>query len=222
VPPFLGALKSVSTIGSTTIAGAQIQGPWDMTAATQGSITTLFVSNALNGGADKSVHTVRNSTVLRIRVRSGDGQAPKVLSQMVIANGFPHRDDPAALVIGPTGVGLAPNGTLYVADTLSNRIAAIPHAMTRMTPAPNAGATVSDGHDLKQPLGLMIAPNGDIVTANAADGNMVETAPGGDQVVARTADRKTGAWSLFGLGLAPGGRGIYFVDDGDNTLKLLH
>ena len=39
----------------------------------------------------------------------------------------------AALVIGPTGVGLGPNGTLYVADTLDNRIAAIPDARFRFT-----------------------------------------------------------------------------------------
>ncbi len=35
----------------STIAGKQIQGPWDMTSATQGSTTTLFVSMVLNGGA---------------------------------------------------------------------------------------------------------------------------------------------------------------------------
>jgi hypothetical protein len=206
----------------STISGPQIQGPWDMSAATQGAMTTLFVSNALNGGAKKGVHTVKNSTVLRIRLRSGAGQAPKVLSQTVIGDGFPRRDDPGALVIGPTGLALASNGTLYVADTLSNRVAAIPQAMTRMTAAPHGGTTVSVGGSLNQPLGLIVAPNGDIITANAADGNMVETTPAGKQLVARTADKKTGAGSLFGLVLAPGGNGIYFVDDGDNTLKLLH
>jgi len=51
---------------------------------------------------------------------------------------------------------------------------------------------------------------------------MVETTPAGKQVVVRTADTKTGAGSLFGLATAPGKSGIYFVDDGDNTLKLLH
>jgi hypothetical protein len=38
----------------------------------------------------------------------------------------------------------------------------------------------------------------------------------------RTADTKTGAGSLFGLATVPGKAGVYFVDDGDNTLKLLH
>ena len=49
----------------------------------------------------------------------------------MIGTGFPERTDPDALVIGPTGVGLAPDGTLYVADTLNNRIAAIPDALFR-------------------------------------------------------------------------------------------
>jgi hypothetical protein len=31
-----------------------------------------------------------------------------------------------------------------------------------------------------------------------------------------------GAGTLFGLAIAPGGEGIYFVDDGNNTLNLLH
>jgi hypothetical protein len=57
------------------------------------------------------VHTIANSIGLRIRLSSGQGVPPKVLDQTVIANKIPWRDDPAALVIGPTGVGLAPNRT---------------------------------------------------------------------------------------------------------------
>ena len=40
-----------------TIAGKNIQGPWDSTAKSEGSKTTLFVSNALNGGAAKGKNT---------------------------------------------------------------------------------------------------------------------------------------------------------------------
>lgn len=194
-----------------------------MASATQGNVTTLFVSNVLNGGAAKGVHTIKNSTVLRIRLQSGVGQPPKVLREQVIANKIPWRDDPAALVIGPTGVALAKNGTLYLADTLSNRIAAIPQALTRTTPAPDGGTTtVSIGGLLKQPLGLTLAPNGDILTSNAGDGKIVETTPAGKQLIAQTADKKTGAGSLFGLVVNSPGNGIFYVDDGDNTLKLLH
>jgi uncharacterized cupredoxin-like copper-binding protein len=205
-----------------TIAGANIQGPWDSTAVSEGSKTTLFVSNVLNGGAAAGVRTVDKSTVLRIVLESGEGQPPKVLSETVVADALPWRDSPVALVIGPTGVALASDGTLYLADTLVNRVTAIPQAMTRTTPAPKGGSTVSEGGHLKEPLGLVLAPNGNIITTNAGDGNMVETTPGGQQVGVRTADKKTGAGTLFGLAIALEGKGVYFVDDGENALDLLH
>ena len=67
---------------------------------------------------------------------------------------------------------------------------------------------------------MVLAPNGNIITSNGGDGNMVETTPAGQQVAVQTADKKTGAGSLFGLAIAPEGKGIYFVDDGENTLNL--
>jgi DNA-binding beta-propeller fold protein YncE len=94
--------------------------------------------------------------------------------------------------------------------------------MTRTTAAADGGTTVSVGGKLSQPLGLILAPNGDILTANAGNGNIVETTPAGKQLIAQTADKKTGAGSLFGLVVNPAANGIYYVDDGDNTLKLLH
>jgi hypothetical protein len=220
----LGCLIVLDSDGKpvSTISSARIAGPWDMTSVTQGGVSTLFVSNALNGGAAKGVHTIKNSTVLRIRLQNEPGRPPKVLSEQVVASGIPWRDDPEALVIGPTGVALAQSGTLYLADTEGNRIAAIPQALTRTTAAAGGGMTVTSGGKLKQPLGLTLAPNGDILTSNAGDGNIVETTPAGKQLVAQTADVKTGAGSLFGLLVEPSGRGVYYVDDGENTLQLLH
>ena len=139
----------------------------------------------------------------------------------MIANAIPWRDDPTALAIGPTGVALAPDGTLYIADTLDNRISAVPQALTRTTPAPDGGGTVSQGKKLKQPLGLTLAPNGDILTTNAGDGNIVETTPAGKQVAVTAGDAKSGAGSLFGLVITHAGELVY-VDDGLNTLRMLH
>jgi hypothetical protein len=205
-----------------TIAGKNIQGPWDSTAKSEGSKTMLFVSNALNGGPVIGKKTVDNSTVLRIELESGEGQTPKVLSETVIAKGIPWVDSAEALVLGPTGLALASNGTLYVASTEDSKIFAISEAMTRTAPAAKGGAVLTGGGHLKEPLGMVLAPNGNIVTSNGGDGNMVETTPAGRQVAVQTADKKTGAGSLFGLVIAPEGKGIYFVDDGENTLNLLH
>jgi predicted lipoprotein with Yx(FWY)xxD motif len=205
-----------------TIAGKNIQGPWDSTAKSEGSKTTLFVSNALNGGAAKGIHTIDNSTVLRIELESGENQTPKVLSETVIANGIPWVDSAEALVLGPTGLALASNGTLYVASTEDSKILAISEALTRTTPAAKGGAVLTEGGHLKEPLGMVLAPNGNIITSNGGDGNMVETTPAGQQVAVQAADKKTGAGTLFGLVVAPEGKGIYFVDDGESTLNLLH
>jgi sugar lactone lactonase YvrE len=123
-------------------------------------------------------------------------------------------------VVGPTGDALAANGTLYVADTQGNRIAAIPDAPFRVFPVRHAGLTVALGGDLNGPLGMTLAPNGDILTANGGDGNIVETTPAGAQTEI-AADSVDGAGALFGLTVPPGVDGVYFVDDATNTLNLL-
>ncbi|MGH2851903.1 MAG: hypothetical protein ACRDLP_14965 [Solirubrobacteraceae bacterium] len=200
------------------IAGGAIDGPWDMTSVGDGRITTLFVTNVLAGISEK---TADHATVVRIHLETLPGRTPGLIDERVIGTGFDARTDPSALVLGPTGVALA-GDTLYVADTLNSRIAAIPDAMDRMHPFHGGGTTVSSGGALNGPLGLALAPNGDILTANAGDGNIVETTPGGMQVATKTGDATTGAGSLFGPVATPQGNGVYFVDDGDNTLRLLH
>jgi hypothetical protein len=205
-----------------TIAGTNIQGPWDSTAKSEGSKTTLFISNALNGGAAKGVKPIDNSTVLRIDLQSGEGQAPKVTSEQVVAEGIPWVDSEEALVLGPTGLALAANGTLYVASTQDDKILAVSEAATRTTAAAGGGTVLTEGGHLKEPLGMVMAPNGNIITTNGGDGNMVETTPSGQQAAVQTADKKTGAGSLFGLAVSPSGNRIYYVDDGENTLNVLH
>ena len=204
----------------STIANNNIQGPWDSTATSEGAKTTLFVSNALNGGAAKGKKPINNSTVLRIDLESGENQAPKVTGEQVVAEGIPWVNSAEALVLGPTGVALASNGTLYVASTQDNRILSIPQAATRTT-AVKGGTVLTEAGHLKEPLGMVLAPNGNIVTTNGGDGNMVETTPTGQQVAVQTADKKTGAGSLFGLAISPDGKTIYYVDDGENTVQVL-
>lgn len=198
-----------------------INGPWDMTAADYGDRALLFVTNVLNGDVTNGApHVVTEGTVLRIALdvpQAGRG-LPELRDVTVIASNLAEISDPVALVIGPTGVGLGDDGTLYVADSAANRIIAIPRATTRQTSALTGIEVTRDGA-LNDPLGLAIAPNGDIVTTNGNDGNLVETTPRGTQVAVKTVETATGAGSLFGLAIAPGPRAIYFVDDGDNTLK---
>jgi hypothetical protein len=205
-----------------TLRDHGINGPWDMTAVDFENFAVLFVTNVLNGTVAANGKVVREGTVLRILLSTPSGGNPAEVVRAVIGSGFEERTDPNALVIGPTGVGFGPDGRLYVADTLRNRITAIPNALFRLDDA-RTGTTISRNGALNQPLGLAIAPNGDILTVNAGDGNIVETEREGEQIAVKTIDVSgQGAGTLFGLALAPGGNGVYFVDDGDNSLDILH
>jgi hypothetical protein len=224
-----GCLLVLDSSGNVveTISGAPINGPWDMTALDQGSSATLFVTNVLNGTVAASPNVVDEGTVVRIGLSIPLKGMPSVSSETVIGNGFPERTDPAALVVGPTGVGLGSDGTtLYVADSAGNRIASISNALKRSIPT--SGNTVSLNGALNDPLGLAIAPNGDILTTNGGDGNLVETTPTGTQIEVKILDTSpappgpNGNGTLFGLAVSPGGNGVDFVDDGTNTLNLLH
>jgi hypothetical protein len=219
-----GCLIVLDSVGQVveTFHGGGINGPWDMTSLDAEDYAWLFVTNVLNGDVTVGPpHVVDQGTVLRIGLgvpKQGEG-IPALGAITMIGSGFPETADPNALVIGPTGVGLTEDGTLYVADTLNNRIAAIPQALTRQT-TDLTGFEVSTAGALNGPLGLTIAPNGHIITANAGDGNLVETTPSGSQVAVKTVETASGAGSLFGVAIVPKGRGVYFVDDGDNTVKV--
>ena len=216
-----------------TWSGGGINGPWDMTEASFGNNAVLFVTNVLNGtvaadGGDPSEvpgNVVNGGTVLRLDIALRPFRLPVITSDTVVGNGFAERTDPAALVVGPTGDALSPSGTLYVADTQNSRVAAIPDALWRWNPVHNGGYTVSEGGSLNAPLGLTLAPNGDILTVNGGDGNIVETTPSGTQVDTIQLDGSgspPGAGALFGLAVAPFGHGVIFVDDATNNLDLLH
>jgi len=209
-----------------TIAGHRINGPWDMATVQRGDDATLSVTNVLNGDVTSgNPHVVNQGTVLRLELEipphDFGNRMPMVESMMEIGSGFSEIASPnAALIIGPTGVGLGLDGKLYVADTVNNRIAAIPDALFRFDSA-FAGEDVSSNLNLNGPLGLAIAPNGDILTVDGNDGNLIEISPSGTQVAA-TMLISDGGGDLFGLAVAPGGSGIYLVNDGDNTLDLFH
>ena len=208
-----------------TIFGNDINGPWDMTAADSGGTATLFVSNVLNGTVAASPNVAHGGTVVRIDLSLPTSGKPTVTGETVIANGLPERTDPAALVVGPTGLGFSSTGTLYVADSVDSSIVAIPNALSK---TPGSVTPVTAGGKIHDPLGLAIAPNGDILTANGGDGNLVETTPQGAQVAVKILDSSpappgpNGNGNLFGLAVVPDGSGVIFVDDGTNTLNHLH
>ncbi len=205
------------------IRGYGIDGPWDATALDLGSVADLFVSNVLNGITNGEPATTTQGDVVRLTLNLA-GPEPRVAASTVIADRISVRTDPAALIVGPTGVALSPDGTLFVADTVNSRIARVPDAIFRHSPV-NAGAsssTASADPHLNGPLGLALTPGGDLLAANGGDNNLVELTRGGKFVTVRdvdTTDPPGGA--LFGLATTAYPARVYFVNDDTNTLNVL-
>jgi len=217
-----GCLLVLNSHGTVveTFSGGEINGPWDMTALDLGTTASLFVTNVLNGTVAGGGNLVWEGTVIRLNLAISATALPSLQSVTVIGSTFPERTDPAALVIGPTGVGLGRDGILYVADSLENRIASITDAVTRTTSA-GLGLTILTGAGLNDPLGLTVI-GGDILTVNGNNGLLLGLTMDGIVLEAGLLDKSgspPGAGALFGLEAGVGG--LYFVDDATNTLNLL-
>ena len=208
-----------------TITGNLLDGPWDLAGVDQGGSAELFVATVLNGTVAAKGAVVDQGSVVRIRLTTPDPASgiPQVKDEQVVASGFPEETNPSALVIGPTGLGLSDSGTLYVADTIGNRVATVDDALTRLTSG-GTGTTLSRNGALNGPLGLVVAPDGDVLTVNGGDGNLVDIQSDGTQAAVRALDltgSPAGVGALFGLAVAPDHGGVYFVDDNTNQLDLL-
>ncbi|HSZ29697.1 MAG TPA: hypothetical protein VK784_08075 [Pseudonocardiaceae bacterium] len=222
-----GCLLVLSPEGklASTITGPYLNGPWDATVDDHGTSATLFVTNTLSGVVAAGTKQVDQGDVVRLTLSESASTPPAVVAETEVASGLPERGDAAAFVKGPTGLALSPSGTLYVADNVGNRIAAIPDAETRSN-SDGAGTTLSTGGQLANPLGLVLAPNGDLLAANATNGKIVEITPDGKQVgeyfaIQDVGQDPPGDGDLFDLAISADGKGVLLVKDDLNTLALL-
>jgi hypothetical protein len=213
-------------------SGPNINGPWgNMAVVDKGASATLLVSMAGFDVPGPDIRdpktgypvTIDKATVLRLDLTIPDGKPPQLASQTVIANGFGARADRDAFLIGPTGLALAPDGTLYVSDALGNGIAAIPDALTRSDSA-GTGRLVTKNGLLQRPLALALTADGHLLACNAKNGQLVEVDPAsGKQLYAQWIDTNQaqsppGNGDLFGIAMAPDGKGFYYVEDDVNAL----
>jgi hypothetical protein len=203
-----------------TITSKDIVGPWDMAVKSTATSAELFVSNALGGNTstDHGVPVTGNCTVVRLDLSLSPSGPPSLTSSTVVGTGYPWRANKAALILAPTGLAIGRNGTLYVADTLTDTISAIPQALTRGNAMQATAAAISIGGALSAPLGMTLAPNGDLVVVNGNNGNAVEITPQGRQLATKTLV-KNGAGDLFGV-LSTQAGGLLAVNDGTNALDL--
>jgi hypothetical protein len=205
-----------------TITSKDIAGPWDMAVSSTATSAQLFVSNSLGGNTttDRGVPVTGNCTVVRLDLTLSATAPPVLTSSTVIGSGYPWRANKAALILAPTGLALGHNGTLYVTDTETNAVSAIPQAATRTTSVAATASTLSAGGALNGPLGMTLAPNGDLIVVNGNNGNAIEITPAGRQLTTKTLV-KNGAGDLFGIITTPAGNGMFVVNDGTNALDLL-
>jgi uncharacterized protein (TIGR03118 family) len=215
-----GSLRILDSKGNvvTTLSDPQLlDGPWDLTVNDQGDKAQVFVSNVLNG------------VVTRIDLSIPKGGGPIVENMTRIASGYLTRTDPAALVIGPTGLAYDPkSGVLYVASTGDNEVFAVPDAGRRTSDAGTGPVVYQDNAHLRGPLGLALAPNGDLITANGDAVNpdpnqtseLVEFTPGGQFVGQFSIDPAAGG--AFGLAATDVGGILRLaaVDDNTNSLDV--
>jgi hypothetical protein len=151
-----GALQIIDRHGQLVLKLVDptfLDSPWGLTLDDDGDHALLFVSNVLSG------------TVSRLDLQVS-AAGIKVLHRTQIAKGYKHEPNPAALVVGPTGLAYDDrNDTLYVASTDDNAVFAIPRAGAART-AVTLGTLVFRDPHLRGPLGLGFATNGHLLTGN--------------------------------------------------------
>ena len=196
-----------------------INGPWGMAINDQGAEAQLFVSNVLDG------------TITRLEVSFQHGSFAVVGAPLTIAHGYSFGLDPTAVVVGPAGLAYdSNNDVLYVASELDNKIFALDGAGKTTSDLGTGNVVFSDSKHLRGPLGLIIATNGDLITANADPSTVTKSTAGPSEIVeftkagsfVRTFSIDSASGSAFALNELPNNGIIQFsyVDDAEATLTI--
>ncbi len=219
VTPHQGSLQIFNRNGaliSTLNDPNLLDSPWDLTIYDKGSQAQVFVSNVLSG------------TVTRLNLSITSTQVT-VVSKTQIGSGYAHQPNAAAVVVGPTGLAYDPDhNTLYVASTADNKIFAIAGAGDRNSGDGTGYLVFADQTHLHGPLGLVLAANGNLITANGdavnpggTPNDLVEFTPQGLLVAQYQMDAGAPG-GAFGIATIGSQAAIRFasVDDDLNTVTI--
>jgi len=193
-----------------------INGPWDSALFDEGNKAKFFIANGLTG------------TIVRLDLVVG-ASGVTLDGETQIGSGYLHQCDPVTFVDAPTGLVYDPGtDVLYVASSADNAVFALPNAGSTTHDEGRGKVIYSSDAHLHGPLGMIMAPNGDLVVANndAINPNpnqpsaLAEFTIGGKFVKEITLDANPGG--SFGLAVATSGNTAHFaaVDDNVNTLLV--
>src|SRR5215469_14628081 len=219
--------------GSPLVDPTFLNGPWDSTVINNSEGDNSQGGNSQGGNSQGGnsaivfVSCVNNGTVTRLELTFSGG-AVAIKSKLTIANGYKHENSSTAFVLGPTGLAYdGKSGTLYVASTDDNAIYAVPNAAKATSAVVKGILITNDSTHLHGPLGLVLAPNGNLVSSQGDAVNpdpnhqseIVEFTKGGTFVTQFAVDSTAGA--AFGIAVnAPRGGEADFaaVNDTLNTV----
>jgi len=138
-----------------------VDGPWGMALNDRDNTAQLFVSNIFDTSGNFAGSITRLDVLM-----SPSGIT--VLNKITIASGYTSAPDAAGTVVGPAGLAYDRyNDILYVAAEGDNAIYKLKGA-GRATSDLGKGQVIYDDQTvLHGPLGLIFAPNGDLIAANA-------------------------------------------------------
>ena len=204
--------------GSPLFDPTFLDGPWDST----------VIDNSQGGNsAIVFVSCVNNGTVTRLELTFSGGSVA-IKSKVTIANGYTHENSMVAFVLGPTGLAYdGKSDTLYVASTDDNAIFAVSNAAKATSPVNKGTIVFNDSTHLHGPLGLVLAPNGDLISSQGDAVNpdpnqqseIVEFTKSGTFVTEFAVDSTAGAAFGIALNVPSGGEADFAaVNDTLNTV----
>lgn len=216
-------LDGNGTLVQTVTDANLLSDPWDLTIHDNGSTAQIFVANVVSG------------TVTRLDV-AVSGVALTVTDKVQIASGYATRLDPNAFVVGPGGMVYdAASDLLYVASTAekingteAGSVFAVANAGARTTDGGKGRLIFADAAHLHGPIGLVMAPNGNLVAANSdavnSDPNqpseLVEFTPSGRFVGQVSVDPSTGAAFGLTIGAVNGQPVLATLNDNQSMLAV--
>jgi hypothetical protein len=210
-----GGLFFISPAGTLLqeLTGGNVDGPWGIALyQDRPDRANLFVSNVISG------------KVVRYDLSLGfNPPSFQILDQVIIASGFSQANGGAAVILGVSGLAYSPwNDTLYIASSNDDIIYALSGARQTSSTLPFPPAFISDSN-LRGPVVLVLAPNGDLLVSNS-DGNnanptfpseIVQYASDGAFITEYSVDPNEGG--AFGIALIQAGNAFAFAAVDDNT-----